>query len=294
MAGAVVGAAGQAYAGSQLKSDAAAAQGLLPNVGPVEFDRWDLAPLSKGFDEYLGQGAYLKRLTKFAQRQNDAWAGILDKASPGILGSVKTAGRVIDNRINGELTAEEQANVTRSAAYRSLQQGFGADSKAGRALEARDLGLTTHQIQSEGISMLPQQMQTAGYLSPVAPHNLLLTPGQILQRIDTNDVFNTQTAQQEAAFNANLQLQQQAMAYNGAMTQAGLAYQANASTAQAIGSALGSVGNVFGGMSFGTATPPAPTSGGYYSSLGGAQQAAPFAGGFSRFGGGWVPMAARA
>lgn len=55
--------------------------------------------------------------------------------------------------MSGRIGADVQANVARSSAMRALQGGFGASSEMGRGLTARDLGLTSLDLQQRGAQL---------------------------------------------------------------------------------------------------------------------------------------------
>jgi hypothetical protein len=52
--------------------------------------------------------------------------------------------------MSGRISADVQANLARSSAMKALQGGFGASSEMGRGLAARDLGLTSLNLQQQG------------------------------------------------------------------------------------------------------------------------------------------------
>jgi hypothetical protein len=53
--------------------------------------------------------------------------------------------------MTGRISADVQANLGRSSAMRALQGGFGASSEMGRGLAARDLGMTSLDLQQRGM-----------------------------------------------------------------------------------------------------------------------------------------------
>lgn len=59
--------------------------------------------------------------------------------------------------MSGRISADTQANLARSSAMRALQGGFGASSEMGRGLAARDLGLTSLDLQRQGTAMYDAQ-----------------------------------------------------------------------------------------------------------------------------------------
>jgi hypothetical protein len=265
--------------------------------------------------DYLGQRSAVPGIARMARKENDAWQSILERTSPGLMGSIKHAGRVVNDRISGRLTAETRGNIERSTAYRALAGGFGADSAAGHALTARDIGRTTDDLQTEGFRMLPANLSLADQVNPVNPAALLFTPQQLLARRDQQSLFNTQVSNSEKAYNTSLDLENQNAKFTALMNQAGLNYQLNGAQIQAkanadqatsqgimqIGGAVAGMGGMgtatgginwtkLGGSVFGGGGGVGSSGG--YSSMGAAQSAAPYTSSFSLDGGAFYPRAA--
>jgi hypothetical protein len=59
--------------------------------------------------------------------------------------------------MSGQISADVQANLARSSAMQALQGGFGASSEMGRGLTARDLGLTSLDLQQRGMQDYERQ-----------------------------------------------------------------------------------------------------------------------------------------
>jgi hypothetical protein len=59
--------------------------------------------------------------------------------------------------MSGRISADVQANLSRSSAMRALQGGFGASSEMGRGLTARDLGMTSLDLQQRGAALNESQ-----------------------------------------------------------------------------------------------------------------------------------------
>jgi type II secretory pathway pseudopilin PulG len=204
------------------------AMGFVPKVSPVTFDRLRLADIDKSFGEYLDQQKRLPELQRTANTFNSAWQNTLERTTPGLKSSLKLAGGLVKNRLLGNLSAETEANIARSGAYRSMAGGFGADSGAGRALEARDLGRTTEDMQTQGFSMLPTLAGTSASMNPVNVANLMMTPAQIMARRDAENQFNTQVSNSERAYNTSLDLENQNAMFQALMNKSGMDYSANA------------------------------------------------------------------
>lgn len=152
----------------------------------------------------------------------------LRRAIPGYDQLISQAGKNIGANLRGEVSQDVQSQLQRSAAGRALGGGFGGGSGMGRALSARDFGLTSMQIQNQGLAQAQnfiQQQRTFGMAQPFSVSSMFITP---TQRI-------------------NLALQENQSQYNRDMAAAQVAAQPDPMMA-AIGGSLSNIG----GMAFGS------------------------------------------
>jgi hypothetical protein len=108
-----------------------------------------------------------------------------------------------------------------------LSGGFGAGSGFGRALTARDLGLTGMQIQNQGLAQAQnfiQQQRTFGMVQPFSVSSMFITPSQRI---------NALSQQNQQQYNRDLQAAQVAAMPDPTMA--------------AIGGAISSAGGFAGG-----------------------------------------------
>lgn len=92
-----------------------------------------------------------------SQAAVDTRAKMLAAADPRALELSAIADENAAAMMSGRISADVQANVARSGAMRALQGGFGASSQMGRGLVARDLGLTSLQLQQQGLQDFDRQ-----------------------------------------------------------------------------------------------------------------------------------------
>lgn len=78
---------------------------------------------------------------------------LLSTADPRALELSAIADENAAAMMSGRISADVQANLSRSSAMRALQGGFGASSEMGRGLAARDLGLTSLDLQQRGAAL---------------------------------------------------------------------------------------------------------------------------------------------
>jgi len=74
----------------------------------------------------------------------------LDAAIPTWKQDRDKAARINESLMSGQIPMDAQQQVARSAAFKSLQGGFGSDSGMGRSLVARDFGKTSLDLQQLG------------------------------------------------------------------------------------------------------------------------------------------------
>jgi hypothetical protein len=107
------------------------------------------------FDSFISSSPEtLDELSKsvFQTRQQ-----LLAEADPRALELSQIADNNAAAMMSGQISADMQANVARSSAMRALQGGFGASSEMGRGLTARDLGLTSLDLQQRGFDDFQRQ-----------------------------------------------------------------------------------------------------------------------------------------
>ena len=175
--------------------------------------------------------AALQPATELAQKTTAAEQSQLEtqlrRAIPGYDQLVSQAGANIGAALRGEISPEVSAQVQRSTAGRALSGGFGAGSGFGRALTARDLGITSMQLQNQGLAQAQnfiQQQRTFGMAQPFSISSMFITPSQRI---------NALSQQNQQQYNRDLQAAQVAAMPDPTMA--------------AIGGALSSAGGFAGG-----------------------------------------------
>jgi len=94
-------------------------------------------------------------------------AAMLAEADPRAIELSQIADNNAAAMMSGQISADVQANLAKSSAMRALQGGFGASSEMGRGLTARDLGLTSLELQQRGMNDYERQ-RVLNYNSRVA------------------------------------------------------------------------------------------------------------------------------
>jgi hypothetical protein len=173
----------------------------------------------------------LQPATELAQKTTAAEQSQLEsqlrRAIPGYDQLIQQAGKNIGSALRGEVSQDVQSQLQRSAAGRALGGGFGAGSGMGRALSARDFGLTSMQIQNQGLAQAQnfiQQQRTFGMAQPFSISSMFITPAQRI---------NALSQQNQQQYNRDLQAAQVAAMPDPTMA--------------AFGSAISSAGGFAGG-----------------------------------------------
>ncbi len=118
-------------------------------------------------------------------------ADLLATADPRALELSAIADENAAAMMSGRISADMQGNLARSSAMRALQGGFGASSEMGRGLAARDLGLTSLDLQQRGFDQFQRQRelnyQTRVAGTQVNPFDV----SQQMQQAETNLLGST-------------------------------------------------------------------------------------------------------
>jgi hypothetical protein len=199
----------------------------VPAFKPIDFQAEQKQAIQQNIEALQPATELAQKTTAAEQSQLEAQ---LRRAIPGYDQLISQAGKNIGSALRGELSPEVSAQVQRSTAGRALAGGFGAGSGFGRSLTARDLGLTSMQLQNQGLAQAQnfiQQQRTMGMVQPFSISSMFITPAQRV-----NALQNQQAAQ-----------------YNRDMTAAQVAAMPDPRMA-AIGGGLQSMGGVIGGSMF--------------------------------------------
>ena len=103
----------------------------------------------------------------------------LERAIPGYKSLVQQASKNIGSALSGQVSPEISQLVQRSTAGRALAGGYGAATGAGRALTARDLGMTGMQLQQQGLAQAMQfigSQRSTGMAQPMSVSSMFISP----------------------------------------------------------------------------------------------------------------------
>jgi hypothetical protein len=110
---------------------------------------------------------------------------LLEQSMPGYEARQAAQGNLIDSYLRGEIPVDVQNAIYRSGAARSLGSGFGMGSGMGRNLVARDLGLTSLDLQRMGLGAAGEFARTTKAVGLTTPTPVAayagLTPTQAVE-----------------------------------------------------------------------------------------------------------------
>jgi len=150
----------------------------VPELKPIDFAAEQRQAIQQNIASLEPATELARKTTAAEQSQLETQ---LRRAIPGYDQLVSQAGQNIAASLRGEISPEVSAQVQRSTAGRALSGGFGAGSGFGRALTARDLGLTGMQIQNQGLAQAQnfiQQQRAFGMVQPFSVSSMFITPAQ--------------------------------------------------------------------------------------------------------------------
>lgn len=276
--GAAVSAGGAAYQANKSKKAAQQAGSVKYNTTPVQLgDPAQVDPYQVLQQTYFANGLNLQQGRQQAQAVNNFNYGQANKFYNKIQPYFnELQGQIGQNALSyarGELPGDVQDQITRAAAQRGIQSGYGFGSQgfkagAGANLNLRNLGLTSLDLSKYGTQLGMQVNQNAKALLPnlTGLQDFWLNPQQVLginqQNVAAQNQFQLANNQllNGAIGSSNQQLYNQSQArYAGELQNA----QAVGQTAQSVGGLLSGLGSS-GAFSTGGAL---PTQGMSYSSF---------------------------
>lgn len=192
----------------------------------TKLDLNELGSYMNAFPDFLKQESVLGDLQGFSSKANQTLKDSLESSAPGLNEGVQTLSRTALSQLQGDIPQDVQDEIFRSAAFRELSSGLGGESRRARNLTARDLGLTSLELQQQGIANMGTAMQGAAALNPVQAADLLFSPGDVLARQDANvairneetayntsnenfrTIYNNDVENQQRYYNTNVKNQQ--------------------------------------------------------------------------------------
>jgi hypothetical protein len=228
----------------------------VPAFKPIDFAAEQKQAIQQNIGSLESATELATKTTAAEQSQLEAQ---LRRAIPGYDQLIAQAGKTIGSRLRGEVDQDVQSQLQRAVAGRAVGGGFKESEGIRTNLLARDFGLTSMQIQNQGLAQAQnfiQQQRTFGMAQPFSISSMFITPGQRIGAMQ----------------------QQQTAQYNRDMTAAQVAAMPDPTMA-AFGSAISTAGGMYGGakmqQSLSAPTPSASVPGSTYSAWMNTPSAAP-------------------
>ena len=156
--------------------------------------------------QFISQQGQIPALNNIAQTLNtDENEGVqqqIGAVDPSFMPNVSKLGTNISSMLAGQIPQDVMDQVTNSTAYQSLMGGYGGSGMA-HSLTARDLGLTSLNLQQQGQQGLGTEASLDGMLTPgrATAGSMMLSPSSLQEADYTADQYNNQIANQNSLIN---------------------------------------------------------------------------------------------
>lgn len=252
--GAIIGAIGSII-GGVAQGALSGSGGSGPSPQKVNLQGISLQDIGYGTGAYINQAKDIPAMEATANQadtaSNQAYQQALAQLDPNLKNQIGQIGSLASSYLSGIIPQDVQDQIQRATAQQSIQGGYGGTQMA-RNLTARDLGLTSINLASQGASMAGTAAGMAKGLTPsfTPVSSLLFTPSQLLARQDQANYYNTDVKNQEALINSgNIQAAQAAQAASQQRQQAGASSGLSSILSGLFGSGgSGSSGGLLGGL----------------------------------------------
>lgn len=182
-----------------------------PQYQAPQYTELSLPELRTALEKFVGQDQDFGRLQNTvlssAQKKMDA----LETLRPGYKAGIDTAQQAADSMARGMIPADVANKISRSSAFKGLVTGLPGEQR--QAIEARDLGLTSLDMQGRGLAAQQALRVEANAMMPMQAMNLAFMPQQIRAEDVSLAQYNNQIKNQQATANANNYNRQQEANY---------------------------------------------------------------------------------
>jgi hypothetical protein len=183
------------------------------------------SPNVAGLQAYTSQAQNIPGMESTASAadiaSNQAYQQAISSIDPSLMNQISSISNIASSYLAGNIPQDVQDQIQRATAQMSMAGGYGPTSGMGRNLTARDLGLTSLNLQQMGTSMAGTSMGMAQAMTPsfTPVSSLLFTPAQLLARTDQASYYNTDLYNQREILNSGIA---NAAAAAGSMSGAGM------------------------------------------------------------------------
>lgn len=204
---------------------------------------------------------------------NQEYQKNLTSVDPDLMKQIGQIGSLATSYLNGQIPQDVQDQIQRSTAQQAQSGGYGGTQMA-RNLTARDLGLTSMNLQQTGATLAGTGQTMAAAVNPsyTPVSSLLFSPAQLQARSDQANYYNTDIKNQQAIMNSGNALAAQMAAStmgmkntantNSAIQSGVKSLFGSGATSGSSGGLLGGIMKMFGGSGSGSGTSTAADSSG--------------------------------
>lgn len=182
-----------------------------PQFQAPKYTELSLPELRTALSKFIGQEGDFQgiqdTITSSATKRMDA----LETLQPGYKAGLGQAQQVADSLAGGNIPADVAQKISQSAAFKGLMTGMSGQQR--QTIEARDLGLTSLDLQGRGLAAQQALRAEANTQMPMQALNLAFSPQAIRQEDVSLAQYNNQIKNRQADANANTHNQQQMANY---------------------------------------------------------------------------------
>jgi hypothetical protein len=167
-------------------------------VAPPTLSGIKLPKPTAGIRDFLSQGQMVPQLQRMLGSANLADAALMEAVAPGLLGTTRAYGQTAQSMAQGLIPDDVQNATMRNTAFQALNTGIGMDSSAGRNMMARDLGMTSLQMQEGSRGFMDAAMKSSAFLAPNRMSAGLMSAESYQKRRDEAAAIQAQIDSQNA------------------------------------------------------------------------------------------------
>lgn len=173
-----------------------------PNLVAPKLTELSLPELKTALEKFVGQEGMFDKMQGTVLKSATGYLDALDQLRPGYKAGIDKAQQVADSYAEGLVPADIAQAISRSAAFKGLATGAGGEQT--RQIEARDLGLTSMDMQTRGLAAQQALRTETQAMMPLQALNLAFTP-QAIRSEDVNlATYNNNIKNQQAMANADV------------------------------------------------------------------------------------------
>lgn len=182
-----------------------------PQYQAPQYTELSLPELRTALSKFIGQEGDFQKLQETISSSATKRMDALEALQPGYKAGLAKAQQTSDSLAGGNVPADVAQKISQSAAFKGLMTGLPGEQR--QAMAARDLGLTSLDLQGRGLAAQQSLRAEANAQMPLQALNLAFSPQYIRQEDVSTATYNNQIKNQQAAANADTYNRQQMMNY---------------------------------------------------------------------------------